>query len=205
MTCLGKAERKLLPVKTLRGSGKGFKETMLRGDKIKFLQPIQKGGDGESRSPTCDGRVGTTAVNVGCHSFFSPLFLQKIRVGASVRSAPDPSALAYAARVFSGGPSLPDPRSYRLTTAPQWGLLTVFQHPARGPGAQAQRRPGGPTDTGLVPSPRPPPHHRTDKRALKGSFAGGGRARGNGLCLFWLSVLINWRVTGQITFQSNHI
>lgn len=80
VTCLGKAERNLLPPKTLQGRGKGFKETVLQGDKIKFLQPIQKGGDGESCSPTCNCRVGMTAMNVGCHSFF-PLCFCKSKSG----------------------------------------------------------------------------------------------------------------------------
>lgn len=141
---------------------------------------------------------------------FFPSVSAKARVSASARSAPDPVGLAHTARLFTGGPSCrrspPEPCASWLATPPQWVLLTaprrVMEH-RRCP--SAQRRPTGPTDAGLVPSPRPPPHHCADKRALKGSFAGGSRARGKGLCLFWLSVLVNWRVSGQITFQSNRL
>lgn len=104
-TCLGKAGRKQPPVKTRQGRGKGFKETELRRDKTKFLQPIQKGGDGESRSPTCGCRVGMTARNVGCHSFFSPLFLQNQEWVHACIQPLIPMGLAHTAWVFAEGPS----------------------------------------------------------------------------------------------------
>lgn len=203
MTCLGRAERKQPPVKTLQARGEGFKRTVLRGDKIKFLQPIQKGGDGESdgesRSPTCDRRVGTTAMNVRCHSFF-PLCFCKNKSGSIHVFSPDPVGLAHAARLFIGGPSHgpspPDPCASQLKPSNPPSPRRVIEHrhcptaPRHLPHSTASPQGSDRCRARAVtPAPSPPWHQQKSFEEL---ICWRRQSMRKGLCLFWLSVLVNW-------------
>lgn len=120
VTWLGRAEREELPVKTSRGKGKGFKEAVLRGDKIKFLQ---QGQQRESCSPAHDCRAGMIGFGKECGTplVFFLLLLKKQEWGQPRFPLPRQPGPAFVSSLCPGGlrgavlPPAPCPRLHACT------------------------------------------------------------------------------------------